>query len=80
MDKILYNFYYEGGRMGFLMRVNAQRDKVERLLEEYRKTDEYYDDVGFKEFLIERGYTVEIITSYVSDSPVDIDADEHLLF
>ena len=80
MDKILYDFYCDGGKMGFLMTINAERDEVERLLEEYRKTDEFYSDVGFLEFLVERGYTAEIITCYVSNSSVDIDADEHIAF
>jgi len=79
-SRYIYNFYWDNGREGFLLETDAPREVVEKLLDEYRKIDEFYDNEGFRDLLEERGYVAVIITSYSSNSPVDIDADEHIPF
>jgi len=76
----LYDFYWDSGREGFLAYIDADVETIKRLLEEYRKSDEWYDNVGFLEFLAGRGVKAELVATYSSNSPVDIDADEHIPF
>jgi len=50
---VLYRFYHEDGE--FILDIEASPELVERLLEEYKSIEPYYDDFGFLEFLIARG-------------------------
>jgi hypothetical protein len=76
----LYDFYWDSGKEGFLAYIDADAETVKRFLEEYRKGNEWYDNVGFLEFLACKGVKAELVASYSSNSPVDIDADEHIPF
>ena len=76
----LYDFYWDDGREGFLMYIDADSETVKRLLDEYRESDKWYDNEGVLEFLTSRGVKAELVTTYSSDSCVDIDADEHIPF
>jgi hypothetical protein len=76
----LYDFYWDSGREGFLTYIDADAETVKRSLEEYRKSGERYDNVGFLEFLAGKGVKAELVATYSSNSPVDIDADEHIPF
>ncbi|MCD6340883.1 MAG: hypothetical protein J7L51_02910 [Desulfurococcales archaeon] len=52
----IYEFYWgHHDDERFLMEVEAEPEEVERLLEEYRASDEEYDDEGWLEFLRGRG-------------------------
>jgi len=52
----IYCFYYDDGKMEFLMEIEADLKTVEKLLDEYRETDpEYYNNLDWLTFLHKRG-------------------------
>ena len=55
----IYEFYWEDG--SFLLEIDADPKTVEKLLDEYKKLDEDYDDLGWIEFLEEKGIKVREI-------------------
>jgi len=60
MDEMIYEFYYCDA--SFLMEIEADREAVERLLNEYRESDpEGYSDYGWLEFLEKRGIKARIL-------------------
>ena len=55
----IYEFYWEED--SFLMEINADYEDVKKLLEEYKKSDEFYNSVGWAEFLEKRGIEAKVI-------------------
>lgn len=77
----LYDFYYDNGKAGFVLEINAERETVERLLDEYRKSDpDEYNERDFIDFLKEKGYEVKYIVGYSSNSPVELDIDAEAIY
>jgi len=61
MKKIIRFWWTEGD---FLLEIEGERvtkEVIEKLLDEYREEDEYYDDYGWAEYLEKKGYKVRII-------------------
>jgi len=61
----VYAFYWDdGNRLGenvFLMKIKADKETVQRLLDEYRDEDKGYDQFGWLEFLKKHGIEAELI-------------------
>jgi len=60
-----YMFYWGSGDEDerFLMRIEADNEKVKCLLNEYRESDpEEYNDADFEDFLKNKGINAEIIS------------------
>jgi len=52
----IYAFYYDGGETEFWMEIEADKETVEKLLNEYRESDpEEYNDLDWCEFLKSKG-------------------------
>jgi len=51
----IYWFYWDDGEEGFLMEIDADVKTVKKLLSEYRREDEYYDNIGWYAFLSRKG-------------------------
>lgn len=77
----LYEFYHDDGKGGFVLEINADRETVEKLLNEYRGLDpDGYNERGFIDFLKEKGYEVEHVVGYSSNSPVELDIDAEAIY
>jgi len=50
---MIYEFWWSEG--SFLMDIDADKKTVEELLDEYRASDEYYNDIDWRDFLVKRG-------------------------
>jgi len=51
---MIYEFYWS--EESFLMEIDADKDIVEKLLDEYRASDkEGYNDIDWGDFLVKRG-------------------------
>ena len=77
----LYDFYYDNGKCGFVLEINADKETVEKLLGEYRDLDpDGYNDRDFQKFLREKGYGVEYVVGYSSNSTVELDLDAEAIY
>jgi len=77
----LYDFYYDDGKTGFVLKINAERETVEKLLDEYRGLDpDGYNLDDFMDFLKEKGYEVKYVVGYSSNSPVELDIDAEAIY
>ena len=59
---MIVKFWWEDGE--FLAEIEGKgltKEKIEKLLDEYRKEDEYYDNWGWLEFLQKKGYRVKMV-------------------
>jgi hypothetical protein len=55
----IYKFWFDGGE--FFMEIEAERKVVEKLLDEYRKLNEEYNDEGWLRFLRNKGIKARFI-------------------
>jgi hypothetical protein len=56
-----YCFWWDNGEEQFLMEIDADPKTVKKLLHQYRKEDENYDDLGWLDFLNKKGIKAEIV-------------------
>ena len=59
-----YNFLWEHGNV--FIKIDETPDKIEKLLDEYRKRSEYYNIDGWIKLLTTKGYKIEAITDYAT--------------
>jgi hypothetical protein len=58
----IYCFYWgKDEDESFLMEIEADKETVEKLLHEYKKLDEYYNNADWYEFLKSKGIKAEFI-------------------
>jgi len=57
----IYEFYWDGGDESVLVEIEAEKKQVEKLLDEYRNSDEYYNIEDFMDFLSEKGIKARIL-------------------
>jgi len=58
---MIVKFWWEDGEFLVEIKDRVTKEKIEELLNEYRKEDEDYNNWGWLEFLQKKGYKVKMI-------------------